>query len=280
MPNCAGYPCCDFAMLGHLTGFSALVLYAGLALWQWRAWQQQAAPTRQAMSVLAALALGLHAVSVYTQIDTAAGFNFGFFHVSSLIFWVVCITVVISSFRLPVGSLLAPMFAMTSLSIGCSLLLNSPYTPQHDLGYPIAGHILLSILAYSILTIASVQALALALQDRLLKERQFQKAMALLPPLQTMEALLFEMLWAGTVLLALSIVSGLLFFNDMRAQHLAHKMFFSLVALAVYAVLLWGRHQRGWRGKQAIHWTLGGFAALMLAYFGTKFVLEFVLHLQ
>ncbi|HQQ64120.1 MAG TPA: cytochrome c biogenesis protein CcsA, partial [Pseudomonadales bacterium] len=271
---------CGIAMLGQLTGFSALVLYAGLALWQWRAWQRQTVPARQAMSLLATLALGLHAISVYTQIDTVAGFNFGFFHVSSLIFWVVCITIVISSFKLPVGSLLAPVFAMTSLSIACSLFLDSPYTPQHDLGYPIAGHILLSILAYSILTIASAQALALALQDRLLKERQFQKAMALLPPLQTMEALLFEMLWAGTVLLALSIASGLLFFNDMRAQHLAHKMFFSLVALAVYAVLLWGRHQRGWRGRQAIHWTLGGFAALMLAYFGTKFVLEFILHLQ
>jgi ABC-type uncharacterized transport system permease subunit len=267
-------------MLGQLTGFSALLLYAVLALWQWRAWQKQTAPARYALSVMAVLALGLHAICVYAQIDTAAGFNFGFFHVSSLIFWVVCITIVISSFKLPVGSLLAPLFAMTSVSIACSLLLTSPYIPQHDLGYPIAVHILLSILAYSILTIASVQALALALQDRLLKARQFQKAMALLPPLQSMEALLFEMLWAGTVLLALSIASGLLFFNDMRAQHLAHKMFFSLVALVVYGILLWGRQQRGWRGKQAIHWTLGGFAALMLAYFGTKFVLEFILHLQ
>jgi ABC-type uncharacterized transport system permease subunit len=55
-------------------------------------------------------------------------------------------------------------------------------------------------------------------------------------------------------------------------------MFFSLAALAVYCRLLWGRHKDGWRGKQAIRWTLGGFVALMTAYFGTKLVLEILLH--
>jgi len=103
------------------------------------------------------------------------------------------------------------------------------------------------------------------------------RAMATLPPLQTMEALLFEMLWAGTVLLGLSIITGLLFFEDLRSQHLIHKMFFSLIALLVYCTLLWGRHFHGWRGKKAIRWTLGGFVALMLAYFGTKLVLELIL---
>ena len=62
--------------------------------------------------------------------------------------------------------------------------------------------------------IAAMQALALALQDHLLKTRQLQKVMAQLPPLQTMESLLFQMLWAGTTLLALSIGSGLLFLHD------------------------------------------------------------------
>jgi ABC-type uncharacterized transport system permease subunit len=103
--------------------------------------------------------------------------------------------------------------------------------------------------------------------------------MAQLPPLQTMESLLFQMLWAGAVLLALSIASGVLFLHDILAQHLAHKMFFSFAALVVYGILLWGRHQHGWRGKQAIRWTIGGFLALMTAYFGTKFVLELLLQL-
>ncbi|HQQ75044.1 MAG TPA: cytochrome c biogenesis protein CcsA [Pseudomonadales bacterium] len=260
-----------------LPGLAALVIYIALAIWQWRSWSAaQAEPRHTAFLGLAALALCLHGLSVYSRIDTADGFNFGFFRVASLIFWVINITVVISSLKLPVRSLLPPLFVMTSISITCSLFLDSPYT-LHHFGYPIAVHILLSLLAYSVLTIAAMQAIALAVQDRLLKARQLQKAVAYLPPLQTMESLLFEMVWAGTVLLALSIASGVLFIDNILAQHLAHKMFFSLAALGVYGVLLWGRYQHGWRGKKAIRWVIGGFIALMLAYFGTKLVLEFLL---
>jgi ABC-type uncharacterized transport system permease subunit len=49
------------------------------------------------------------------------------------------------------------------------------------------------------------------------------------------------------------------------------------VAWLVFAVLLWGRWKFGWRGRTAIRWTLGGFAFLLLAYFGSKLVLELVL---
>ncbi|MBK8287806.1 MAG: cytochrome c biogenesis protein CcsA [Pseudomonadales bacterium] len=261
-----------------LPGLVAILIYIALAYWQWRSWSaSQAEPSRGAFLGLAALAVSLHGLSVYTLIDTAGGFNFGFFRVSSLIFWVINITVLVSSIKLPVRSLLPPLFLMTAIGILCSLFVDDTYTP-HPLDYPIALHILLSILAYSILTIAAVQALALALQDRLLKTHQLNRAMAFLPPLQTMESLLFEMIRAGATLLACSIASGLLFIDDILAQHLAHKMFFSLAALGVYSVLLWGRRTHGWRGKQAIRWTLGGFAALMLAYFGTKLVLELLLH--
>jgi ABC-type uncharacterized transport system permease subunit len=52
---------------------------------------------------------------------------------------------------------------------------------------------------------------------------------------------------------------------------------FSIAAWMIYALLLWGRHQLGWRGYTAIRWTLAGFALLMLAYFGSKLVLELIL---
>lgn len=261
-----------------LPGLAALTLYLVLAYWQWRSWSRpHAEPHRAPFLALASMALCLHGLTVYSLIDTAAGFHFGFFRVSSLIFWVINITVVLSSIKLPVRSLLPPLFMLSALGVACSLFVDSPYTPQH-FSYPIALHILLSIMAYSILSIAAMQALALAAQDRLLKQRRFQQAMAFLPPLQTMESLLFEMLHAGTALLALSIATGTLFLDDIHTQHLAHKMFFSVAALCVYGILLWGRHTRGWRGRQAIRWTLGGFVALMLAYFGTKLVLELLLH--
>lgn len=261
-------------MLATVAGLFACVLYTCLVAWPWLSGRR--ASHSHVFYGLAALALLLHGISVYHLIDTPAGFNFAFFHVSSLIFWVIGITVLISSLRLPLQILLSPLFAMTVIGVLCSILIESPYQP-HALSYPVALHILLSILAYSILTVAAMQALALALQEHLLKTRQLQKVMAQLPPLQTMESLLFEIVWAGTVLLALSIASGLLFLHDILAQHLAHKMFFSLAALCVYMVLLWGRARHGWRGQQAIRWTLGGFLALMIAYFGTKLVLELLL---
>ena len=92
-----------------------------------------------------------------------------------------------------------------------------------------------------------------------------------------MESLLFETLWAGFGLLTLSLATGLIFFEDLFAQHLAHKAFFSLFSWIFFAILLWGRHFRGWRGKTAVRWTLIGFGTLALAYWGTKFVLKVLL---
>jgi ABC-type uncharacterized transport system permease subunit len=97
------------------------------------------------------------------------------------------------------------------------------------------------------------------------------------PPVQTMEALLFELIWAGEILLTLSLLSGFLFYDDLFAQKLVHKVVFSLVAWAVYAILLWGRYFQGWRGNKAIRWTWAGFSAILLGFIGSKFVVEFIL---
>ena len=92
-----------------------------------------------------------------------------------------------------------------------------------------------------------------------------------------MEALLFELLWVGEVLLTLSIMSGFIFLENIFAQHLVHKTVFSIAAWFVYAFLLMGKYKLGWRGNTAIRWTLAGFVFLMLAYFGSKLVLEIIL---
>jgi ABC-type uncharacterized transport system permease subunit len=85
------------------------------------------------------------------------------------------------------------------------------------------------------------------------------------------------MIATGFVLLSLALVTGALFLEDIFAQHLVHKTILSIVAWVVFAILLWGRWRFGWRGRTAIRWTIGGFVFLMLAYFGSKFVLELVI---
>ena len=92
-----------------------------------------------------------------------------------------------------------------------------------------------------------------------------------------METMLFELLWAGVVLLTVAILSGFLFLDDIFAQHLVHKTVLTLIAWVIYSTLLWGRYQMGWRSQTAVRFTLGGFALLMLAFFGSKLVLELVL---
>ena len=94
--------------------------------------------------------------------------------------------------------------------------------------------------------------------------------------MQTLEELLVQTLTIGFFLLSLSLATGLMFMHDMLGQHLSHKVVLSMLAWLIFAVVLWGRWSRGWRGRTLIHWTLGGFASLLLAYFGSKLVLELI----
>ena len=95
-----------------------------------------------------------------------------------------------------------------------------------------------------------------------------------LPPLQIMEKLLFEMIWTGFILLTASLITGMLVFDDLFAQHLVHKTALSIIAWLLYFALLVGRHVMGWRSQKAVRWTVGSFTLLMLAFFGSKFVIE------
>lgn len=257
------------------TGILALASYLAIALWQGAAFAKGLEVPSGIRTAVASIAILLHAASVSLLIHNPDGINLGFFQVSSLIFWVICLLLWVSSFRLPIDKLNIIIYPLTALSIANSLLFNSEH--QLIVTPDISAHILISILSYSLLTVACIQAFALGLQNNMLKNKQFQGFMRVIPPLQTMEKLLFQILWAGVILLTLSIVSGFLFFDNMREQHLAHKMFLSCLAWIIYATLLWGHHRHGWRGKRAIRWATGGFIALMLAYFGSKFVLELVL---
>jgi len=100
-----------------------------------------------------------------------------------------------------------------------------------------------------------------------------------LPPLLTMEALLFRIIWAGVVLLTLTLASGVVFSEELfgKVARLNHKTVFGVLSWLIFAALLVGRHAYGWRGRTAVRWTLAGFLTLVLAYIGSKFVLEVIL---
>lgn len=235
-------------------------------------WHQEAINHRQLLSS-AAVALVFHGIGILGLSFSQDGFHLSLFGVLSLIFWVVNSIVLMSCFKKELHNLFLLLFPLSALSVIASAFTQGSQT----IDYSLASHIILSILAYSLLTIATLQALLLSYQNRALKHKHLTST-RLLPPLQTMESLLFELLWAGEILLTLAIGSGFWFLEDMFAQHLAHKTLFALTAWLIYALLLWGRHRMGWRGNTAIRWTLAGFVCLMLAYFGSKVVLEIILN--
>ena len=129
----------------------------------------------------------------------------------------------------------------------------------------------------SIEAMAAAQAVLLAVQDRHLHGRRPGGFVRALPPLTTMEALLFQMIGGGFVALSFALSSGILFLDDIFAQHLVHKTILSILTWLVFGVLLFGRWRYGWRGSLAVRMTLAGVALLVLSYFGTKLVLEVIL---
>ena len=228
--------------------------------------------------VLLGLAAALiHTLILYPAILTPGGLNLGFFFAASLVALTTALLLLIATVFEPVENLGIPVFAVAALSIGLVLLFPGQHILSSAASWQLETHILLSLMSYSILGLAVLQAVLLAIQDHHLHNRQPGGFIRALPPLRVMESLLFQMIAAGFILLTLALVTGILFLQDIFAQHLVHKTTLSIVAWGVFATLLWGRWRYGWRGKVAIRWTIGGFIFLMLAYFGSKFVLELVL---
>ena len=233
--------------------------------------------TRSQVFIFGGLAVLAHALSAYGVIISTDGFHFGLFEISTLITLSISLLVLISSLRKPLQILFLGLFPLAAISILASLAIRSDYPPT-NMSLPLASHVLISILAYSFITIAALQASFLAYQDHQLKHRHASGLIPKLPSLQDMEAFLFELVWVGQVLLTLTIATAFLFFDDIwGADGVIHKTVFSLLACIVFAVLLWGRHQLGWRGQTAIRGTLSGFTLLIIGFYGVKFALEYLI---
>ncbi len=224
------------------------------------------------------LAALLHAVSLSDMCDRAGTVNFSFLSVSSLAGLGIVAILLVAALTKPTDKLGVIIFPLNAAIIFLKLAVPEEAHTLKVHSWQMDVHILVSMLAYSFLNIAALQALLLALQDWHLRRHHAKGLIRSLPPLQTMEKLLFQLIAAGFVLLGLSLLSGFLFVENLFAQHLIHKTVLSIFAWLVFGVLLLGRRRQGWRGQIAIRWTLGGFVSLMLGYFGSKMVLEWILN--
>lgn len=256
-----------------ITTLLAIVIYLSAAIFQYRVLKGQTSVSAPQIKALSAAAVLLHTGSLYSVLHQPEGINLGFFIAGSLVGWMVAAIVLISSLRQKIENLFIGVFPMAALTVFLSVWGPDLGTAKFYQGGLII-HILLSILAYSIFTIATFQAFMLAKQNQALKQHHTRGLVASLPPLQTMERLLFEVLWTGMILLTAALITGFFFIENIFAQHLVHKTIFSILAWCIYALLLWGHLALGWRGHRAIRWTVIGFFLLMIGFFGSKLVVE------
>ncbi|MBC3413134.1 MULTISPECIES: cytochrome C assembly family protein [Pseudomonas] len=257
----------------------AAFLYVAATVYQATGLARGARADKRLLGAIGALAVAAQAGALFFQLITPLGLSLDFFSAASLIAVAVIALTLLACLSIPVENLLVLLFPLGAVTALLAQFAPAGTVPLVNEEPGILAHILLSILAYGLFTIAVFQALLLLLQDYQLKNKHPSGLIRNFPPLQTMESLLFGFLWAGWVLLSLSLLSGWLFLDNLFAQHLVHKTLLACVAWVVFSVLLWGRTRLGWRGHKAIRWTLAGFCLLMLAYFGSKLVREFILHI-
>lgn len=230
---------------------------------------------RRPLGVAAAASL-LHLLLIVWASTINGHLTFQFAHAMSTIGWVLSALILLLSLREPVASLGVLVFpCVGTAALISGLLPPSPHSSQLSQG--MALHVALSVIAYGILVVAAMQACVLAIQNNRLHAHTTGGFIRKLPPLASMESLLFRLIAVGFVTLSLALISGLNHLDNMFAQNLAHKTILSLLAWGIFGTLLIGRRLAGWRGRTAVRWTLAGSATLVVGYAGSKFVAEVLL---
>jgi len=261
------------------------ILVVGLyAVGSWPIWRslhsgsELTPANRQLLLGLTSAAVLMHGLLLYHTVWHPSGLNFSITSAFSAITFVVVMLYLAATLLQPVatvGALLLPLAAVLVFIawLWPGRVLNTAGSSLQAL------HIMIAMLAYSLLCLAAVQSVLLLLLERNLRQRQGLTLVQALPPVQTMERLMFQMIGVGFLLLTATLITGGIFSETLFGKpfRFTHHMVLAVIGWAVYAVLLTGRWRFGWRGRTAVHWTLAGFSLLVLAYFGSKFVLEVLL---
>jgi len=282
----------------------AALLYGALAAHFWRTRWRSPAPSAPKIArwerVAIAVPFALHTWLLYHELFAGPQLRFGFGQALSVTLWLAVLIYWFESLFIGLESMQALVLPLAAVCVLLPGIFPGLAVPPYagDLAFRL--HLLLAMLAYSLFTIAALHALLMALlEGRLHRDRLFGRRdeasrppeparrgaellagpLARLPPLLTLERLLFQILAAGFVLLTLTLATGVIFSEEIfgRALRFNHKTLFACLSWVIFGLLLAGRWRYGWRGRKALRWTLAGFVALLLAYVGSRFVMEVVL---
>src|SRR5574343_621081 len=236
-------------LLPHI--LAALIYGAlGFHFWntRWRESEGQcvACPMQTWERLAIAAALVTHAAGLYDALFADIGMRFSFSFALSLMMWLAVLIYWLESFMARMEGMQPMVLPLTAICTILPVIFPNVHLVAHANATGFKLHFLAAMLAYSLLTL---------------------------------ESLLFKMLLVGFMLLTLTVGSGVFFSEEIfgKALTIDHKTLFAFASWGIFATLLIGRHAWGWRGKRALRWTLAGFALLILAYVGSRFVAEVIL---
>ena len=268
-------------------------LYGGLAAHFWRTrWRSDhhggtAAWERAALL----LPIALHGGLLYAELLAPENLRFGFGHALSVMLWLGVVIFWVESLFYSLEGMQPLILPLAALAAPLPALFPG-IASSHSASLEFKLHLVLGMAAYSVFTIAMLHALLMGIAERTLHRARRDGALARgtmgvlpagplsgLPPLLTLERLLFRTIGLAFALLTLTLATGAIFSETLfgRALRFDHKTLFAFLSWITFAVLLVGRHAYGWRGRTALRFTLSGFVMLLLAYVGSRFVLEVVL---
>lgn len=258
------------------------VLYAALGFHFWRTrWRETDKPLvtlpMQAWERAAILvALLLQGAGIYVGLFGAGGMRFSFSFALSLMLWLAVLIYWLESFRARMDGLQPMVLPLAAISAALPAIYPQLRVVAHADAWGFKLHFLTAMLAYSLFTLSALHAVFMGFAERKLHQRALTKSLSSLPPILTMEALLFRIIVVAFALLTVALGSGVLFSESLfgKAVMIDHKTLFAFASWGIFAALLVGRHAYGWRGRIALRWTLAGFTVLLLAYIGSRFVAE------
>lgn len=218
----------------------------------------------------------LQGIGLYDGLFGEGGMRFSFSFALSLVLWLAVIIYWLESFRSRMDGLQPMVLPLAAISTALPVFFPQVHRVGHVDQWGFKLHFVVAMLAYSLFTLSALHAVFMGFAERKLHQRVLTKSLSSLPPILTMEALLFRMIVVAFALLTLALGSGAFFSESLfgKAMVLDHKTLFAFVSWGIFAALLIGRHAYGWRGRTALRWTLAGFMVLLLAYIGSRFVVE------
>ena len=223
--------------------------------------------------ILLCLTLVSHGACLFLGMFNEVGTNLGVFNVASLVGWLIILLAAFIMFIKPVANLTIVLLPVSCVMLTLPLFLGDRnFIPRSG---DMTLHIGISLVAYSLLAIAALQALYLWIARRRIKAHR--PILTFFPPLPEMEKTLFQITSIAFVLLSAGLAVGAVHVENMIEQHLAHKIFFSVLAWVIFAILLVGRYLKNWQGERAIGYVVSGFTVLAVGFFGSKFVLELII---